>query len=88
MTSDFASQLLGEMLWTAVVVMTPLLGFTLLVGLIVSVLQVITQVQEMSLMFVPKLVTAVIVLAAFGPWMLKKLLAFSSQLIGNIPLYF
>lgn len=88
MTSDFALQLMAEMLWTAVLISAPILGLTMVVGLLVSVLQVITQVQEMSLTFIPKIITAVIVLVVFGSWMLKKLLQFATSLIGNIPLYF
>lgn len=88
MTSDFALQLMAEMLWTAVLISAPILGLTMLVGLLVSVLQVITQVQEMSLSFIPKIITAVIVLVVFGSWMLKKLLQFATSIIGNIPLYF
>jgi flagellar biosynthetic protein FliQ len=88
MTGDFATQLLTELLWTAVVITAPLLGLTLLVGLIVSIFQVVTQVQEMSLVFVPKIIAAVVALAVFGPWMLKRLVGFSAHLIDNIPRYF
>jgi flagellar biosynthetic protein FliQ len=88
MRSDLALQLMGELLWNAVLISAPLLGLTLLVGLAVSVLQAVTQVQEMSLSFVPKLLVAVVTLVVFGPWMLKKLTLFASTLIGNIPAYF
>lgn len=87
MRSDFALQLMGELLWNAVLISAPLLGLTLLVGVVVSLLQAVTQVQEMSLTFVPKLLAAVAVLVLFGPWMLKKLVLFSATLIGNIPAY-
>jgi flagellar biosynthesis protein FliQ len=88
MRSDLALQLVGELLWNAVLISAPLLGLTLLVGLVVSVLQAVTQVQEMSLSFVPKLIVAVATLVLFGPWMLKKLTLFASTLITNIPAYF
>lgn len=88
MTSDFALQLMAEMLWAAVLISAPILGLTMAVGLLISILQVVTQVQEMSLSFVPKIITVVIVMVVFGPWMLKKLLQFSSGVIGNIPAYF
>jgi flagellar biosynthesis protein FliQ len=88
MTGDFATQLLTELLWTALLIAAPLLGLTLLVGLIISIFQVVTQVQEMSLVFVPKILAAVVALAVFGPWMLKKLVAFSANLIESIPRYF
>lgn len=88
MKSDLAVQLLADVLWNALLISAPLLAVTLLVGLVVSVVQVVTQVQEMSLTYIPKIIAAVIVLVVFGPWMLKRLLAFSTSLIGNIPSYF
>ena len=88
MGSDLAMQLLTDVLWNALLIASPLLLITLAVGVAVSVLQVVTQVQEMSLTYIPKIVAAVIVLVVFGPWMLKRLLAFSIGLISNIPSYF
>lgn len=88
MTSDFALALSSEMLWTAVLISAPILGLSMLVGLLISILQVVTQVQEMSLTFVPKILVVVVTLFVFGPWMLSKLLHFSATLIGNIPAYF
>lgn len=87
MQSDLALQLMNQLLWTTFVIAAPLLGLTLLVGLLVSVLQAVTQIQEMSLTFVPKLLAAAAVLALFGPWMLRKLLAFAANLISGIPGY-
>ncbi|CUI02855.1 flagellar biosynthesis protein FliQ [Massilia antarctica] len=86
--SDVAVQLLADLLWNALLISAPLLGITLVVGLAVSVLQVVTQVQEMSLTYIPKIIAAVLVLVAFGPWMLNRLLGFSASLIRNIPNYF
>ncbi|HWH82073.1 MAG TPA: flagellar biosynthesis protein FliQ [Burkholderiaceae bacterium] len=88
MRSDLALQLMGELLWNAVLIAAPMLGLTLLVGMGVSILQAVTQVQEMSLSFVPKLLMAVATLVLFGPWMLRKLTTFASTLISNIPAYF
>jgi len=88
MGSDLALELSKEMLWTAVLISAPILGLSMLVGLVISILQVVTQVQEMSLTFVPKILTAVLVIIAFGPWMLGKLLRFATTVIGNIPMYF
>jgi flagellar biosynthesis protein FliQ len=55
------------------------------VGTVISVLQVATQIQESSLTYVPKIVGAVIVLIAFGPWMLKRLAMYATQLYASIP---
>jgi flagellar biosynthetic protein FliQ len=87
MHTDLALWIMGDMLWNAALISAPMLGFTLLVGVVVSLLQAVTQVQEMSLSFVPKLVVSVLVMVAFGPWMLHKLLAYAAGLIANIPSY-
>jgi flagellar biosynthetic protein FliQ len=86
--SDLAVQLFSQLIWNAVVVTAPLLLTTLVVGLVVSVLQVVTQVQEMSLTFIPKLVTTVAVLLVLGPWMLRRLVGYSAALINAIPQHF
>ena len=88
MTADLAMRMLGDAVFTALVVCGPILGLTMLVGLVISVLQVVTQVQEMSLSFVPKLATAAIASLVFGSWMLRKLAQFTSQLWTGIPSMF
>ena len=88
MNADLALQLLADVLWNALLISAPLLAVTLLVGLVVSVLQVVTQVQETSLTFIPKIIAAVIVLVVCGAWMLKRLVSFSINIIANIPSYF
>lgn len=85
MSADLALHMLAELLWTGLLIAAPLLAVTLVVGLLVSVIQVATQIQESSLSFVPKLVAAVVVLVVCGPWMLKRLVAFSAGLIADIP---
>jgi len=87
MSSDFALALSNEMLWTALLISAPILGLSMLVGLLISLFQVVTQIQEMSLTFIPKIVVVGITLAALGPWMLNVLLTFSRSLIANIPQY-
>ncbi len=88
MTPEFAIELSRNLLWTAIMMAAPVLGLSMLVGLLVSMFQVVTQIQEMSLTFIPKLLTAALALIAFGPWMLDLLIEFSRGLITNIPLYF
>lgn len=86
--SDVALQLTSQLLWQSILISAPVLGLTLLVGLLVSVLQVVTQVQDMSLTFIPKVLSAVLALTVFGPWMLRTLLSYATSLIANIPSYF
>jgi flagellar biosynthetic protein FliQ len=74
-----------QALWTMLAVGAPLLGAALLVGLAISVLQAATQINEMTLSFIPKLVALVLVLVAAGPWMLGILVAYTRELITSIP---
>jgi flagellar biosynthetic protein FliQ len=87
MSPDVALALSSEMLWTTLLIAAPILGLTLLVGLLVSIFQVVTQIQEMSLTFIPKIITAAITLVIVGPWMLRTLVEFARTLISNIPGY-
>jgi flagellar biosynthetic protein FliQ len=80
--------LVSETLWTAVKLGAPLIGLSTLVAVLVSILQAVTQVQEMSLTFVPRLLIAAGVLLVLGGWMLTVLTQFAARLIGNIPTYF
>lgn len=88
MSSDAALQLVSHMLWTGLLMMAPLLVLVMVVGILVSIFQVVTQIQEMSLSFIPKIITVVLVLQIFGPWMLRLLVNYSSQIITSIPNYF
>lgn len=88
MHADLALKMMSDLFWAGLLICLPILGLTLLVGLLISILQVVTQVQEMSLTFVPKLFTAAVVLITFGPWMLRKLVQFASQLWTGIPALF
>jgi len=74
-----------EALLTLLMVSAPLLGVVLLVGLLVSLFQAITQVHEATLSFVPKLVAAMAVFAWVGPWMLNILVEYIRRTIESIP---
>ncbi|HWW21847.1 MAG TPA: flagellar biosynthetic protein FliQ [Steroidobacteraceae bacterium] len=88
MSPDFIVGLISQLLKTAALLIGPLIGVTTLVGLVTSVLQGVTQIQESSLTFVPKLIAAGAVLLVMGGWMLKVLTEYASTLINNIPNYF
>jgi flagellar biosynthetic protein FliQ len=85
---DFALALASDTLWTALLVASPVLVLSLLVGLAVSILQAVTQIQEATLSFIPKIVAVVFALVAFGAWMMNTVIHFATRLIGSIPLYF
>jgi len=65
----------------------PLLGIGLIVGLLVSVFQAVTQIQEATLTFVPKIVATLISLIFLLPWMMNKMMGYTEQIIVNIPRY-
>lgn len=88
MHADLALKMMTDLFWTGLLVCLALLGLTMLVGIAISVVQVVTQVQEMSLTFVPKLFTAAAVLILAGPWMLRKLTQFTAQLWSGVPAMF
>lgn len=82
---DMALSMTSDMLWTAIKLAAPLIGITTVVGLLVSILQTVTQIQESSLTFVPKLIAASAVLLLLGGWMMSVLADYAIQLISNIP---
>jgi flagellar biosynthesis protein FliQ len=88
LTSDLAIQLFSQLMWTAALIAAPVLMTTLVVGLLISIFQAVTQIQEMSLTFIPKLLATAAVLVTVGPWMLKRLVDYSAALISGIPHYF
>lgn len=88
MNSDVVAKLFSGLLIDALVVSAPLLLTPLVVGVVISILQVVTQIQEMSLTFVPKIVAAVAVLLVAGPWMLNCVVSVATRLIGSIPIFF
>lgn len=84
MDSDMAMHLLSETLIAAAKVSTPILLTTLVVGVVISIVQVVTQVQEMTLTFIPKLVAVVAVFLMTGAWMIAVVVEFTKQLFGLI----
>ena len=83
-----AQQVLGagqEGLWVLLMVSAPVLLVVLVVGLIVSIFQAATQINEATLSFVPKIVAAVAVLAIAGPWMLSTLVEYIQRTLQGIP---
>ena len=76
-----------QTLFLALVLTGPPVLVALTIGLIISILQATTQVQEMTLTFVPKLFAIVITLTIAGPWMLAQLIGFANNLIGSFSQY-
>jgi len=74
-----------EALWMMLLISAPVLGIILLVGLLVSLFQAVTQINEATLAFVPKLVAAMAVFAIAGPWMLTSLVEYIRRTLESIP---
>lgn len=83
--ADQALELMNQLLWNSILIAAPVLAAALGVGLSISVLQVATQLQEMTLSYVPKLFAAALVLMALGPWMIHRITAFAVYTIKMIP---
>ncbi|HEV2621271.1 MAG TPA: flagellar biosynthesis protein FliQ [Frateuria sp.] len=72
-------------LYVAILVSAPLLLTALTVGLLIGVIQAATQINEMTLSFIPKLIAMAVVALVTGPWMLRTLVQFTRQLIEGLP---
>ncbi len=79
--------LMSETVKVTLLVSAPVLLVGLVVGVFVSLIQAMTQVQEITLVFVPKIIACLVALVAALPWMIGILLNFTSNLFQNIPLY-
>jgi flagellar biosynthetic protein FliQ len=87
MTDELIMQLGQETLKTAALLSAPILITALVVGLIISVLQAITQINEATLTFIPKIIVVAIVIVIAGPWMLDVMSRFTINLLENITDY-
>ena len=85
MTPEFVVSMGSEAVQLALLLSAPLLGVGLVVGLLIAVLQATTQIQEMTLSFVPKILSVLLALLVAAPWMLDKMSAFTTQIITSIP---
>ena len=85
MTPDTTVILFREALMLVVVLVAVMVLPSLVVGLVVSIFQAATQINEQTLSFLPRLITTLIALLLAGPWMLSQILEFCHLLISNIP---
>ena len=85
MTKDTVVTLTVEAMELAMKIGGPLLIVGLLVGLVISVFQAVTQIQEQTLTFIPKIIATAAVIIIAGPWMLDELVVYASELYGSIP---
>ena len=87
MSIEFVTSFGREALITVLLISSPLLGIALLTGVVISIFQAVTQIQEMTLTFVPKIIVVILALVVFGPWILRIMLNFTTTLFMNLPNY-
>lgn len=80
-----AIDLLREAMLVALLIVGPILIIGMAIGLIISVVQAVTQIQEQTLTFVPKLIAMGIAIVLVMPWMFQRLMDYSRQLFGSLP---
>lgn len=87
MTPEFVITFAQEAIKTTILVSMPMLGLGLAVGMIIAIFQAVTQIHEMTLTFVPKILVVLLALLFFANWMLEHLMRFAMNTIEQIPYY-
>jgi len=87
MTAEFIVGIMAETLKVTLLISAPALLVGLVIGVGVSLFQAVTQIQEMTLVFVPKIVGVMITVVIVLPWMINLLVSFTHNLFANIPMY-
>ncbi len=86
MTQEMVLELANQAIMTTLIIAAPMLLAGLLVGLAVSILQAVTQIHEMTLTFIPKILAIVFTMLILLPWMIGKFVGFTSNLFTTIPM--
>jgi flagellar biosynthetic protein FliQ len=86
-TEDIVLSIGRDAIWTTVLVSAPLLLSALIVGLVVSIIQAVTQINEATLTFIPKMLTIVIMMVILAPWMTQILTSYTIELFTSLPNY-
>ena len=87
MSPELVATIGKETIITILMVGSPILITGMIVGLLISIFQSVTQIHEMTLSFVPKIIIVLASVIAFGPWMIRVYMDFTSSIITNIPTY-
>lgn len=85
MTEDFIIGFARSALETMLMVSLPVLLVSLVVGIIISLFQSVTQMQEMTITFVPKIIATFLSLIVFGTWMIERMTGFMREVLLNLP---
>jgi flagellar biosynthetic protein FliQ len=87
MTEGQVLDIVREAIYNIIMCATPILLVSLVVGLLISILQTVTSIQEQTLTFVPKIISVFIALMIFGPYILERLTAFITELWSDFSIY-
>ncbi len=87
MNPDLVGQIARDAIEITLYLSLPILGVGLVVGLLISLFQAVTQIQEATLVFVPKIIVVLLALLFLSPWMMRKMLSYTEQIIVNLPQY-
>ena len=87
MSGELVIQIGQEALVVVMIVAAPMLGLGLMIGLMVSVFQATTSIQEQTLAFIPKIIAVFVAILIFGPWMLQIMTQYVTGILGNLPMY-
>jgi len=85
MTPQYVLSLGREAIMVTLMVSAPMLAFGLVIGLVISILQAVTQIHEMTLTFIPKIVAVAVALLIFMPWIINLMVDFTTRLLSSIP---
>lgn len=85
MSGDMVIQIGRDALMMVMLVSAPMLGLGLIVGILVSIFQATTQIQEQTLAFIPKIIAVFVAILIFGPWMLSLLVGYTHEIFVSLP---
>ncbi len=87
MTEQFIVDFALEAIKTTLLVSAPMLGFGLVTGLVISIFQAVTSIQELTLTFIPKILAVFLALFLFFPWIMRIMMSFTERILINFPSY-
>ena len=85
MTVGFVANIMSQAILETLIISAPMLGLGLVVGLVISIFQATTSIQEQTLTFVPKIVVVLGSIIVFGSWIINSLVNFTMRIFGFIP---
>jgi len=87
MTEQFIVDFALDAIKTTLLVSAPMLGFGLITGLVISIFQAVTSIQELTLTFIPKILAVFLALFLFFPWIMRIMMSFTERILINFPSY-